>query len=99
MPCSNSGVLRRRVDARWRLKPERLQELPSVQRLILRNALPCLKEGGRLVYSTCSLETEENEDLIMSFLESHPEVSLLDSKSSLPFRDGFDGSYAALLTV
>lgn len=99
VPCSNSGVLRRRVDARWRLKPERLQELPSVQRLILRNALPCLKVGGRLVYSTCSLETEENEDLIMSFLESHPEVSLLDSKSSLPFRDGFDGSYAALLTV
>ena len=98
VPCSNSGVMRRRVDARWRLKPEQLQGLPAIQRLILENALPCLKQGGRLVYSTCSLEPEENEVLILSFLKDFPEVSLLESKQSIPFRDGFDGSYAALLS-
>ncbi|HCQ39191.1 MAG TPA: hypothetical protein DIV39_08555 [Verrucomicrobiales bacterium] len=98
VPCSNSGVMRRRVDARWRLKPDQLETLPAIQRLILENALPCLRQGGRLVYSTCSLEPEENENLIMSLLKEHPELTLLDSKTSIPFRDGFDGSYAALLT-
>ena len=99
VPCSNSGVMRRRVDARWRLKPEQIEGLPAIQRLILENALPCLRQGGRLVYSTCSLEPEENEGLILNLLRDFPEVSLLESRCSVPFRDGFDGSYAALLSV
>lgn len=99
VPCSNTGVLRRRVDARWRLKPEQIDALADVQRRILKNALPCLKPNGRLLYSTCSLEPAENEEQVAAFQASHPEVELLDSRRSLPFQDGFDGSYAALLAL
>ena len=98
VPCSNTGVLRRRVDARWRLKSEQIDVLADVQRRILKNALPCLKPNGRLLYSTCSLEPAENEEQVAAFQTSHPGVELLDSRRSLPFRDGFDGSYAALLS-
>lgn len=97
VPCSNTGVLRRRVDARWRLTPEQIDELTRTQHRILKNALPCLARGGRLVYSTCSLETVENERQIQNFLTEHPELELRDSHQSLPFRDATDGTYAALL--
>ena len=98
VPCSNTGVLRRRVDARWRLRSEQIADLGDVQQRILENALPCLKPDGRLLYSTCSLEPAENEEQVAAFQTSHPGVALLDSRRSLPFRDGFDGSYAALLS-
>src|SRR5690606_247251 len=68
VPCSNTGVFRRRVDVRWRLRPSDIADLVALQRSILANALPCLKPGGRLVYSTCSIEREENEDLILKLL-------------------------------
>ena len=97
VPCSNTGVLRRRVDARWRLTPEQITSLVEIQRHIFVRALPCLKRGGRLVYSTCSLESAENEDLVAALLSAHPRLSLQDTRYSLPFRDGFDGSFAALL--
>ena len=99
VPCSNTGVLRRRVDVRWRLRPEQIEALSGIQEQILRNALPCLKPGGHLLYSTCSLEPEENEQQVAAFQDSHPEIELLDSRRSLPFQDGFDGSYAALLRL
>ena len=97
VPCSNTGVLRRRVDARWRLTPGLLQSLLATQRQILRNALPCLKPGGRLVYSTCSLEPEENQQQIHLLLESHPQLSLRRSTLVTPFRHQTDGAFAALL--
>ncbi len=97
VPCSNTGVLRRRVDARWRLNSEQIDTLGGIQRRILENALPCLKPNGRLVYSTCSLEAAENEEQIATLQDSHPGLELVDSSRSLPFEDGFDGSYAALL--
>jgi 16S rRNA (cytosine967-C5)-methyltransferase len=99
VPCSNTGVLRRRVDVRWRLRLEQIEVLSNIQKQILRNALPCLKPGGQLVYSTCSLEPEENEEQIAAFQDSHPQVELVESRRSLPFQDGFDGSYAALLRL
>ena len=99
VPCSNTGVLRRRVDVRWRLRLEQIEVLSNIQKQILRNALPCLKPGGQLVYSTCSLEPEENEEQIAAFQDSHPEVELVESRCSLPFQDGFDGSFAALLRL
>ena len=97
VPCSNTGVLRRRVDARWRLRAGQLSSLQQLQSRIIEHALPCLKPGGRLVYSTCSLEVEENEAQISSVLRTYPGLTLEDSSQSLPFRDGFDGSFAALL--
>lgn len=97
VPCSNTGVLRRRVDVRWRLHPEQIEELVKIQRAILEAALPCLKPGGRIVYSTCSIEPEENEEQIERFLADHPDLRLGRSHQALPQRDGTDGAYAALL--
>lgn len=97
VPCSNSGVIRRRVDVRWRLQTQHIDALLVTQRKILENALPCLKPGGRIVYSTCSIEAEENAEQIERFLADHPEFKLTASRQILPFRDGTDGAYAARL--
>ena len=99
VPCSNTGVFRRRVDVRWRLRPTDITELTKLQRTIIENALPCLKPGGRLVYSTCSIEAEENEDLVLALLADHPELTLEKSTQALPHLDGSDGAYAALLRI
>ena len=97
VPCSNTGVIRRRVDVRWRLQVADIARIAITQRKILENALPCLKPGGRIVYSTCSIEHEENKDLVDAFVASHPDVELLETREALPFRDGTDGAFAALL--
>lgn len=97
VPCSNSGVLRRRVDARWRMLPRDLLDLPETQRKILVNSLPCVKAGGRIVYSTCSIEPEENTLLIKKFLLDHPEWKLVAEKQVLPHVDQTDGAYCAML--
>ena len=99
VPCSNTGVFRRRVDVRWRLKPSDITDLAKLQRQIIENALPCLKPGGRLVYSTCSIEAEENDALIEALVADHPELKLEASRQALPQRDGTDGAFAALLRL
>ena len=63
-PCTNTGVMRRRVDVRWRLRPDDFVRMPRRQLAILRAVAPLLKPGGSLVYSTCSLEPEENDDVV-----------------------------------
>jgi 16S rRNA (cytosine967-C5)-methyltransferase len=95
VPCSNTGVIRRRVDVRWRLQAPDIARIAITQRKILENALPCLKPGGRLVYSTCSIEREENLGQVESFLADHPECGLDGTCEALPFRDGTDGAFAA----
>ncbi|HEY1120248.1 MAG TPA: 16S rRNA (cytosine(967)-C(5))-methyltransferase RsmB [Haloferula sp.] len=99
VPCSNTGVFRRRVDVRWRMKPADITELTKLQRKIIENALPCLKPGGRLVYSTCSIEAEENISLIEALLADHPELTLEGTRQALPQRDDTDGAFAALLRL
>ena len=99
VPCSNTGVFRRRVDVRWRLQAEDITRLIKTQTSILENALPCLKPGGRIVYSTCSIEAEENDALVASFLKDHPELRLEKQHQALPQTDGTDGAYAALLVT
>jgi 16S rRNA (cytosine967-C5)-methyltransferase len=96
-PCSNTGVMRRRVDVRWRLTPDDFARMAAEQLRIVRATMPLLKPGGVLAYSTCSLEPEENNEVVEQTLEEFPFLKLVEEKSVLPFRDGFDGVYAAKL--
>jgi 16S rRNA (cytosine967-C5)-methyltransferase len=96
-PCSNTGVLARRVEARWRLRPDDLEELPRRQLELLALAGGFVRPGGRLVYSTCSLEVEENEGVVRAFLHTHPPWRLAASEQLLPAAD-HDGAFWALLT-
>jgi 16S rRNA (cytosine967-C5)-methyltransferase len=96
-PCTNTGVMRRRVDLRWRLRPEDFVRMQRLQLAILQGLVPMLKPGGSLVYSTCSLEEEENEQVIKAFLREKPNFRLTKSERRLPFRDGVDGAFVARL--
>jgi 16S rRNA (cytosine967-C5)-methyltransferase len=96
-PCSNTGVLRRRVDLRWRVKPEEIERLRQEQLELLRRAAAFVKPSGVLVYSTCSLEPEENTGLVGEFLKDNADFTLDEDGDVLPMRDGFDGAYAARL--
>ena len=95
VPCSNTGVIRRRVDVRWRLQAPDIDKIAITQRKILENAIACLKLGGRIVYSTCSIEHTENLGLVEAFLADHPELKLCGTREALPFRDATDGAFAA----
>jgi len=75
-PCSGTGTLRHNPEIRWRLKPSDIEELAKKQRRILANGAATVKRGGRLVYATCSLEPEENEEVIDNFLEGHSEFEM-----------------------
>lgn len=98
-PCSNTGVMRRRVDLRWRITLEELQRLRQEQLEIMDRACHQLRRGGTLVYSTCSLEPEENSDLVRDFLKEHPEFELKHERELLPFQDKVDGAYVARLRL
>lgn len=94
-PCSNTGVMRRRVDVRWRLRPADFSRMQQRQLKMLRTLIPLLGANGILVYSTCSLEPEENEQVAQQVLTGTSVLRLEGEKHSLPFRDGFDGAFAA----
>jgi 16S rRNA (cytosine967-C5)-methyltransferase len=97
-PCSNTGVMRRRVDVRWRLQPADFPRMQQRQIEMICALIPLLKPKGTLVYSTCSLEPEENQQVVRKILEGSPALRLIEEKRSLPFRDGFDGAFAAKFT-
>jgi 16S rRNA (cytosine967-C5)-methyltransferase len=96
-PCTNTGVMRRRVDVRWRLQPGDFLRMQKIQIEIMEKAFQLLKPGGILVYSTCSLEPEENETVLGCILEAIPELHLKEQRKYLPFRDQCDGAFAAKL--
>jgi 16S rRNA (cytosine967-C5)-methyltransferase len=98
-PCTNTGVMRRRIDLRWRLRPEDFTRMANEQLIITRAVLRLLKLGGVLIYSTCSLEREENEQVVRRFVNELRGLRMEAERDSLPFRDGFDGAFAARLTV
>lgn len=97
VPCTNTGVLCRRPDARWRFSREHLQKAAAKQRAILDGAAGLLEAGGRIVYSTCSLEPEENEGQVSAWLDAHDNFTLAQSKTLFPPDSDTDGAYAALL--
>lgn len=88
-PCSGTGTLRHNPEIRWRLQPSDIAELSAKQKSILQNAAAMVRHGGVLIYSTCSLETEENEAVVVDFRETHPdfEVAPLNAPASLLARD------------
>lgn len=98
-PCSNTGVLNRKPDARLRISPDEISNVLPIQEALLRRAADWVAPGGSLVYSTCSLEKEENEEIVGAFLsgESGKDWVLEMQTASLPFRDGFDGAGVARL--
>jgi 16S rRNA (cytosine967-C5)-methyltransferase len=110
-PCTGTGTFRRHPDARWRLKVSDLAVMGSMQRAILRSAATVVKPGGLLVYSTCSLEPEENDEQVESFLASHSDFVLEPPPAGavnasvlsegflrvLPQNHGVDGAFAARL--
>jgi len=110
-PCTGTGTFRRHPDARWRLRVSDLAVMSAVQREILASAAQLVRAGGLLVYSTCSLEPEENDEQVSRFLATHPgwveeappagsvPVETLDGARLrvLPQRDGTDGAFAARL--
>ncbi len=97
VPCTNTGVIRRRPDVRWSFSLGRLQRLTRVQAALLDALAPRVRPGGRLVYSTCSLEPEENTRQVAAFLERHPEFTLAAERLLVPTDTSTDGAYAARL--
>jgi 16S rRNA (cytosine967-C5)-methyltransferase len=82
-PCTGLGTLRRNPDLKWRQTEDALAELTAKQRSILAAAATLVKPGGRLVYATCSLLAEENEDIVQAFLEAHPDFTLVPARDIL----------------
>ena len=96
VPCSNSGVIRRRPDAPWRYQAKRVTELSLLQADILDSLSRLVRPGGRLLYSTCSIEPEENTRQIENFLALHPDFLLKKQALFLPSEE-HDGAFGALL--
>ena len=96
-PCSNTGVMQRRPDLRWRIEEKEIARLAALQLKLLGKAAEFTKPGGVFVYSTCSLEPEENERVVEQFLGGRPEFTLEATRSSCPPRDEVDGAFVARL--
>jgi 16S rRNA (cytosine967-C5)-methyltransferase len=97
-PCSNTGVLARRIEARFRLRRKALQEIAATQKALLAKAAALVKPGGRICYSTCSIQRQENED-VREFLTQNSRFELMHEELLLPSAEPFDhdGAYVALL--
>ncbi len=96
VPCSNTGVLAKRPEARWRISSKDLEELPTLQIQLLTKAVERLAANGRVVYSTCSIEPEENAAVVQAILSQNPHLELVRETHHVPGQPS-DGGYQALL--
>jgi 16S rRNA (cytosine967-C5)-methyltransferase len=96
-PCSGMGVLRRRAEARWRKTRNDLKIFPPLQLKILTNAARYVKAGGTMVYSTCTIHKEENENNVAWFIQKYPEFSLVSQSQMFPGEEFHDGFFLAKL--
>ena len=108
-PCSGTGTLRSNPEIKWRLSVADIQNLAVVQLRLLERGAAAVAEGGRLVYSTCSIEREENEAVLENFMEENQQFELSNPKinpkfvtsdgfvRTFPHRHGTDGFFAAVL--
>jgi 16S rRNA (cytosine967-C5)-methyltransferase len=105
VPCSNTGVLARRIEVRYRIKPETISRGGSrttptrLQAKLLRTASDLVRPGGKICYSTCSIQKAENSELVDGFLKENQNFTLESQQLTLPTAEGFDhdGGYAAIL--
>ncbi len=97
VPCSGLGVLRRNPDAKWKLKPEFIENIKVVQQEIIQNYSKMLKNGGIMVYATCSIMPTENNLQVQKFLSNNPDFKLLSEIKTSPQVDNMDGFYMATL--
>ena len=100
VPCSNTGVLARRIEARYRIRPEAIMRLAKTQIELLERAAGLLKPQGKICFSTCSIQKQENDELIKKFIDKYPDFNLEFEQLTLPSAEGFDhdGGYTAILS-
>ena len=96
VPCSNSGVFRKRPDALWRLNEKCISDVAKIQSKILDNAVNLCADNGFILYSTCSIENIEDTEMIKSFLHAYPQFELIEERLTIP-NSLTDGAYASLL--
>jgi 16S rRNA (cytosine967-C5)-methyltransferase len=99
VPCSNTGVLAKRIEVRYRIKPETIGELTGLQAKLLRTASDLVRPGGKICYSTCSIQKAENSELVDNFLRENQNFTLESEQLMLPTAERFDhdGGYTAIL--
>ena len=98
-PCSGTGTLRRNPEIRWRLSPADFARLAEQQKRIVKRAVEMVKPGGRLIYSTCSVEYDENEQVIQDVLASDDRFRPLNTIRTWPHREGSDGFFIAVFEL
>ena len=97
VPCSGLGTLSQKPEIAFTMTPQGLDEITSIQKQILDSCSGLLKEGGVMVYSTCTLNQKENSRQVKAFIERHPEYELISEETRFPFEGNWDGFYMAKL--
>jgi 16S rRNA (cytosine967-C5)-methyltransferase len=97
LPCSGLGILRKKTDIKYKMSPKQQNDLVELQRQILDTVCTYVKEGGTLVYSTCTIHKAENEENVQWFLQKHPEFELEQMKQIFPQQALGDGFFIAKL--
>lgn len=100
VPCSNTGVLAKRIEARYRITPKAIKALAKIQAYLLKTAASMIKPKGKICYSTCSIQKQENKQLVMEFLKKNPDFELESEQLILPSADStadHDGGYTAII--